>query len=215
MSNTPIRLQLQVVIIHRFGDAERYENLRRLVADFPGAIVLPADTADWECTKERRATRGCALSHLNAVNRYLTPNTAVLVLEDDAVYRGPRPVRIPLDNLPSDAGAIALGGDTEATGLVRGDWYEVVPKWWGSHAVVYLPILGAQGWLDEAALQLTAVPSMAGDGGACYESALLTSLKAVGSRCYRHKHHTFTTLPTMSSRTGQFMDARSTTLDLA
>lgn len=210
------KMKLQSCIIHKSSRKDReplVEDLKKLIE---GTRVLEAKTPLWESSPHNIAVRGCTLSHLSAVKSFITPTTAVLILEDDAVVimdHFAEFLDIPLDKYPKDAGAILLGGDTEL--YSSADEYgfrEVFPKFWGSQAVLYLPKLAMSNFLLNS-FELSASMCLGRSDaaqGLCYESVLLQGLSSVGLKLYRPTKMPFTTqAETLSDSTGKPAKARS------
>lgn len=181
----------------------------------PSLKIFPAVKLEWERHPVMRATKGCSLSHLDIVRLHLRQNTPVFVLEDDAVVipYGAQEWNKIKDKIPQDAGIVLLGAETENYSLPdKNGFREVQPKTWGSHAVLYMPLLLETNFLAEA-YRIIASNSM-GETGFCYESVLHTVTAACGVKMYRPSEMVFTTAPSFSDRTSTMMQSRTQNLSL-
>lgn len=198
------------VVIHRKERLDRIPAIAALLSHYPQTQVLPAIVPDWEASSHNRAVRGCSLSHLSAVKAFLKPDAPLLVLEDDAAAITP----LDLSNVPADAGILIVGGDVEEYGDdIIGGWREVLPKFWGTQGVIYMPkLLNSSFLLDafEAAASLCLGRNNQGPSiGVCLESLLLTAIEKTGLRIYRPKHMAFSTVESVSDSTGAPLGART------
>ena len=206
-------------VIHEGARVDRCRN----VADLYGALgdslrVVPPVFPLWELDAVSRAVRGCSLAHLFAVRECATPDTDVVVFEDD-VCEYPEGRRLfSLDHVPADAGIVLLGGETESVGPRQEDgWHEVFPKFWGSHAVMYRAALARTPFLMNAFSLLASNPvgtAPAGFVGLCFESVLCMALAGTGLKMYRPEVMPYTTTAGWSARVSGPMAARSKFLDL-
>jgi GR25 family glycosyltransferase involved in LPS biosynthesis len=132
----------------------------------------------WEEDKNRRAVRGCSLSHLLAVRSLLSQTESVLVFEDDAVpfEEGIAEWETAKTHIPNDAGIVLLGGETEEYGPPDEHGFRLVyPKFWGTQAVLYTEKLINTTFLLDAYEILASqnVGASQNYNGLCFESVLL------------------------------------------
>lgn len=185
------------VVIHRTVRADRQPAVEKLAQQFPGLQVFEALTPKWEVSPHNMAVRGCSVSHLFIVRNYLK-DKPLLVLEDDAEML--EDCNIDLTNVPEDAGIILYGADVEEYGPDQNGFREVLPKFWGSHAVVYLPKLLKTDFLLNA-LSTTSIYCLGRHRqgtGLCYESVLFLAMAKTGLKIYRPNKMGFTTIESVS-----------------
>jgi hypothetical protein len=185
---------MNVSIIHRAARADREDNVRRLLALFPHAKVLSAMEPDWGSSAMTKAVRGCSLSHLLAV-RHSPCNEPLLVIEDDAVLEGELPS---FKDVPSDAAITLFGAEAVHYGDSRGGYREVLPPFFGSHAVLYSPKFVHSSALVDAALLVASQELGANAGQMAYEGVLLGAVSRSGLKIYRPDRIPFTTLESVS-----------------
>jgi hypothetical protein len=202
---------MKTVIIHRSERTDREQFLLPLMRFFKGikiteAVVPPRNNLPYE-----QAIVGCSASHLNAILTDLPDNEPLLVLEDDAVLDPSLWQQFSQSSqIPKDCGAIILGGDglTES----KGDWTAIDKPFFGSQAVIYLPVLKKSAFMLNAwRILATSQVGKATDGsvGLCYESVLMSSLRSCGLSLYRPAVLPFTTAESVSDRTGSLHAARN------
>ena len=206
-------------VIHDGSRAERARNVADLYDRFGGALSVAAPVVPrWEADAASCAVRGCALAHLFAVRDSLGPDTDGTVFEDDAARYDAGQGEADLSTLPADAGIVLLGAETECLGgRTEGGWYEVKPKFWGTHAVLYRAALAKTGFLLNAFAILAANPTggpREGGVSLCYESVLCMAVRGCGVKIYRPEVMAYTTTAGWSSRETGPMAARSRYLDL-
>jgi exopolysaccharide biosynthesis predicted pyruvyltransferase EpsI len=191
---------MEVVIIHRQQRTDRIPIMAGLLNSFPKARILEAKVPLWETDLHSRAMRGCAVSHLSAVKAFLTENNPLLVLEDDAKVLTDLP---DLSKIPSDAGIIVCGGDINVYGDDYGSGFrEVLPPFYGTQAVIYLPRLLKSNYLLNAFERMATAPMGSGEGRVCTESLLLLTAKDSGLKIYRPNNMVFGTVPSLSDSRG-------------
>lgn len=206
-------------VIHDGARADRARGVADLYEKFGDALrvagpVVPA----WERDPFARSVRGCALAHLFAVRDGLRADTDVVVFEDDVARYEAGQGEPDLSTLPADAGIVLLGAETESLGArAEGGWFEVLPKFWGTHAVLYRAELAATDFLLNALAILAANSTGSQTDGyvsLCYESVLCMAVRGCGVKIYRPEVMAYTTVGGWSSREACRMPARSRFLDL-
>ena len=196
---------MKVVIIHRATRVDRKPNVDRLCALFPQAIVLPAFEPVWETDLTKRAVRGCSLSHLIAVRDHLNFEP-LLVLEDDAVFCGDK-----LDwlDVPSNAAVVLIGSEVGVYGdETKAGYREVIPPFFGTHAVLYMPVIKQTNILLNAALTAAANQFGSVKGELTYESLLCWPILKTNLQIYRPNVMGFTTLEDLSDTFQKVTPAR-------
>ncbi len=206
-------------VIHDGSRADRARNVADLYERLGGALRVAGPFVPvWEQDPAARAVRGCALAHLFAVRDGLRADTDVVVFEDDAARYEAGQGEPDLSTLPADAGIVLLGAETECLGArAEGGWFEVLPKFWGTHAVLYRAELAATDFLLNAFALLAANPTGGQKDGCvslCYESVLCMAVRGCGVKIYRPEVMAYTTSGGWSSREACRVSARSRFLDL-
>lgn len=204
---------MKVFIIHRSARTDRIANIARLLATFPKAQIFDAVVPAWETDPHSVAVRGCAASHLGAARRGMGAEPT-LVLEDDAVVI-PEHLeefsKLDLTTLPGDCAALLLGADVLHYGSAqRQGLREVIPPYFGSHAVLYLP--GKLEFLLEAYDLAASRKLGASAQGICLESLLQLAARGVGQKLYRPERLCFTTQADRSDTRGVVTPARDLAL---
>jgi len=202
-------MNFKVSIIHRPERRDREPSLIALLRQFRDARILDAVVATKCATQIERAVYGCSASHLIAVAD--TPaNVSALVLEDDAVADLTAFQQLgKLPEIPADCGAVLLGHGQKLP-KPTGAWTPVDGPFYATQAVLYLPILRQRGFL-EAAWRILAMNALTNpDLTLCYESILLSAVRACGLRLYRPPVLPFDTTESMSDRTDVVEPPRST-----
>lgn len=203
-------------LIHDPLRLDRAKFVGALYEKFPDIHLVVAQQPAWETDPHNRALRGCMLSHLLAIKEIsrLRPDENILVLEDDAELYAPgwaEWVRSQGD-VPEDAGIVLLGSETETHGPSVNGFIEVLPKCFGSHAVIYTPQLIKRGFLQEAYAITAANRIGRSENGApslCPESVMLMATGNVGLKVYRPRTMAFTAAPGFSSRESADVPART------
>lgn len=206
-------------VIHDGSRADRARNVADLYERLGGALRVAGPVVPvWEQDPAARAVRGCALAHLFAVRDGLRAGADVVVFEDDAARHEAGQGEPDLSTLPADAGIVLLGAETECLGArAEGGWVEVLPKFWGTHAVLYRAELAATDFLLNAFALLAANPTGGRREGCmslCYESVLCMAVRGCGVKIYRPEVMAYTTVGGWSSREACRVPARSRFLDL-
>lgn len=193
---------MSTAIIHRQQRTDRIPTIAKLLARFPDAQILEAKVPGWERNPHATAMRGCAVSHLSAAKALLTPNEPLIVLEDDAEFI--EGAALPdFSKAPADAGLILLGADADQYGDDYGTGFrEVLPKFYGTQAVAYMPRLLRSPYLLNAFERMATAPMGAGPGEVCTESLLLLAAMDSGLKIYRPTNMVFTTVPSVSDSRG-------------
>lgn len=209
---------MRTAVIHRPERLDRCKAVGALHDAFPDLALIVAQVPEWEQDKSARAVRGCSLSHLLGVRHFLTPDAPALIFEDDAVAYAPGVAawETVKDRIPADAGIVLLGGETEQVSP-SGEFREVLGKYWGTHAVLYMPALTRSPFLVEAYALLASRPvgqPSAGQLGLCYESVLLQAVYRSGLKVYRPEVMAYTTLESLSERDGVVAPPRTKNLHL-
>lgn len=199
------------VIIHQSSREDRKPSVKALFQAVGNCRVLEAVAPLWESAPANVAVRGCSLSHLRALRQHRTEDP-LLVLEDDAkVEPEAYAAWLATTTLPTDCGAVLLGGDVDHHTPGPDGWHEVLPPYWGSQAVAYnVPLLEQTSFLMNA-LEITASNQVGPHGngfGLCYESILLMALHSVGLKLYCRNDHAFTTHADHSARSGSIEPPR-------
>lgn len=212
---------MRSTVIHHPPRLDRAKHVAALHALLPGIVLTYAQAPEGEADPFNRAVRGCSLSHLLAVTELLTPDSGgLLVLEDDAVpYEPGLPgLSTVAADAPADAGIVLFGAETEQHGpKLENGYREVLPRYWGTHAVWYSPKLLSTPFLTNAyrVLASRAIGRNASVNGLCYESVLFLALIGTGLKIYRPATLAFTADSTeRSERTGEPMAARTSNLTL-
>jgi hypothetical protein len=190
---------MKVVIIHRPERTDRIRNIAKLLDIYPDAVIEHAAVPAWVDKPIDKAMRGCTLSHLNCIRKHLT-NEPLLVLEDDAVAIPENLAELP-NTFPANALAVVVGGDVDQFGdeLDYG-FRKVLPKFFGTQAMIYLPSIWQTPFLLNAyALTANNHIGHAPNGGSiCFESMLLQSTMGTGKAFYRPRKMCFTTMGDLS-----------------
>lgn len=198
---------MKVTVIHDPVRLDRCKYIAQLHKLFPNIVLTVAQKTNVDKTPAGRATRGCSLSHLLAVQALLTKDEPVLVLEDDAeVYEGGMHMLTPDMQVPVDAGIILLGSECLNHGPITNGFALVHPPMRGSHAVLYLPSLANTKFLEYAFQILASQPMDSRDvsaNGLCHESVILQAVLATGLKMYRPEVMGFTAAPGYSDREQQ------------
>lgn len=190
---------MKTVIIHKPDRHDREGFVGALLGAFTGAVVQDAYTPEWE-EGPARAIRGCACSVLNAVKRHLG-DEPLLVLEDDAFLASPMP---DLSEIPQGAGIVMLGIGEIAPVKTSAKWERIEERFFGSHAILFMPRLRASDFLlnaFEMASLCSFSPSAKGLK-TCMESILLSCASSAGVGIYRPLTFPFSTHASVSDRTG-------------
>lgn len=201
---------MQVYIIHRNTRTDRIPNIAKLLGAFPQAKILEAKVPMWEHNLHSRAMRGCLVSHLSAVKSFLS-NEPILVLEDDAVLHPEAWAKYQKSELPKDAHIVLLGADVECFGDEgTGGFRPALPKFWGTHAVMYYPSLMRTQFLlnaFEAAATVNIADSQ--NNGVCCESIMMQAAGRAGLPIYRPHEMVFSTAESVSDSSGIVMPIRN------
>jgi hypothetical protein len=185
---------MKTVVIHRKEDTHRVKAIESLRTFIPDLQVIEAKVPAWEDNKSSRSVRGCALSHLSAVRAYCH-REPLLVLEDDAVIDADAFKALRENksfNIPRDAAAILLGSEAAFYGdELKGGMREVLPPFFGTQAVLYLPQHSE--FLLSAFHGLSSLKVGTARGSVCYESIMAMAANDSKTRIYRPHEMCFTT----------------------
>lgn len=203
-------MNINTTIIHQLDRTDRIKWVNALKKLFPKASVMFAHEMPWVKSKDERSILGCCISHLFAL-KGADPRHPHLVLEDDArlLPEGDKTIKR-ITAIPKDCGVLLLGSETPAAAEVGLDeFYLVGDRIGGTHAVLYnLPVLVRSEFFLHA---FEAIASKRfGNDYECWETTLLDSLQKCGLKVLRPKVvMPFVTHASISSRTGQIMNARN------
>lgn len=206
---------MKITVIHNPERLDRAAGVGALHARFPQLLLTYAQRS-YEPDRQAAAVRGCSLSHLLAVRSLLSEAEPLLVLEDDAQI-DPEGLKAFLEDYETygapAADIVLLGAETEAHGATDPRGYtEVVPPFFGTHAVLYLPSLLRSEWLLNAYAVAATNPvgqTLEGHIGLCYESILCIAAQQSSNRIVRPQRMAFTTMESFSDREGAMMPGRT------
>lgn len=200
-------------VIHDIGNAERKQCVLNLAKDFPDLKILESIRTPWIENREQSSIIGCSLSHIECLRN---SNEDVLVFEDDAKKRDS--VIIPsMDDIPDDCGIVLLGGETENVSKADiNGYFEVFPKFWGTHAIIYRKRIIEMGFREEAYRLLIGRPMGPMDkyNGLCWESIICLIMDHFKMKILRPKSMPFITQSLTSSREGIVVPERLAWIDL-
>jgi len=181
-------------IIHRPERTDRQKFIDDIKDYFIRIKILDAITAKNANMPNENCNfgAGCSASHLMAVEKSNT-DKPLLVLEDDAVIDKQKYKQfLSLGNPPEDCGIILLGGGDHAWESSIGwklperteSWTQVNKSFFGSHAVIYMPIIHKTKFLQNAWRNLFFFPKEGPDSWMT-ENILKLTIESVNLKIYR------------------------------
>lgn len=192
-------MDYNVAIIHDLNRIDRKENVSQIYKHFPEAKLFKAVIPTWEPQQDVRSIKGSSLSHALAY-KYMSNGKPILVLEDDAFLALDKIPEIP--DLPDNCGALVLGGEMPVTINLNNGTHEVFCPWHGAHAILYnTPKLQEKGFSENLFELIASTPLS--EKAACYEGVLFAAIERCGLKLLRPDITFFTTIPTVSARTGK------------
>jgi hypothetical protein len=189
-------------IIHRPERTDRQKFIDDIKDYFIRIKILDAITAKNANMPNENCNfgAGCSASHLMAVEKS-NINKPLLVLEDDAVIDKQKYKQfLALGNPPEDCAVILLGGDKLSK--TKESWTQVDKPFFGSHAVIYMPIIHKTKFLQNAWRNLFFFPKEGPDSWMT-ENILKLTIESVNLKIYRPKVLPFTAGESFSDRTKQ------------
>jgi hypothetical protein len=181
-------------IIHRPERTDRQKFINDIKDYFIRIKILDAITAKNANMPNDNCNfgTGCSASHLIAVEKS-NADKPLLVLEDDAVIDKQKYKQfLSLGNPPEDCGIILLGGGDHPWGSTIGwelpertqSWTQVDKPFFGSHAVIYMPIIHKTKFLQNAWRNLFFFPKEGPDSWMT-ENILKLTIESVNLKIYR------------------------------
>jgi GR25 family glycosyltransferase involved in LPS biosynthesis len=189
-------------IIHRPERTDRQKFIDDIKDYFIRIKILDAITAKNANMPNENCDfgAGCGASHLTAIEES-NKNKLLLVLEDDAVIDVEKYKQfLSLSNPPKDCGIILLGADELPKST--GSWTHVNNSFFGSHALIYMPIIHKTKFLQNAWKYLFFFPKE-GPLSWMTENILKLAIESVNLKIYRPIVLPFTAGESISDRTKQ------------
>jgi hypothetical protein len=205
---------MKTFIIHTKSQVDREANLIQLLQNYDEVTIVSGVIPSWIDNPADKAMLGCSLSHINIVHDNID-QASILVLENDAAIIKENVSYVLNSEIPSDCGVILMGEwpNTTKHNISKYKdtiYHEIQAPFFGTQAVWYnTKLLKNTDFLINSYKVISS--NKVGKDGICLESILMQALKNTGLKIYRPDKMLYTTIESISLRTGTIMHASLST----